>query len=41
MMYDISHLQWIALRGDQTETFQNNWIMVIDKLSASSHWLKI
>ena len=32
LMYEISHLHRIVLRGENLESFQNNWIMVLSEL---------
>ena len=33
VLYDLNHLQKLTLRGDNLESFQNTWTMVLSELS--------
>ena len=33
VLYDLTHLQKLTLRGDSPESFQNTWAMVLSELS--------
>ena len=35
VMFDINHIQRIALKGDNLESFQNTWTMVMSELAST------